>query len=478
MLERASAFADLGVPCLSMEFRVLGPVEVLAGDGPLPLGGPKQRAVLAHLILAANRGVSAERLIDEVWGEEPPKAVKSSLESYVSRLRSALGSAGRIESAAGAYRLHTEPHEIDLARFESLLTEARGLAGDDPAAALLVFQEALALWRGRPFGDLADHPSFVPEVTRLEELRLAAIEDRLDVELVLGRHGEVIPEVETLLREEPLRERLWRQLILALYRSGREVGEKITRPELPTHPAFIRRFTVEAQLVARLEHPHIVPLYDYWREPDGAYLVMRYLRGGSLRTALTDGPLEAPRAAQLCEQVSLALTVAHWQGVVHRDIKPANILFDEDGNAYLSDFGIAKDLASSAPSASDGSTSDLAYYLSPEEARGEPVTPRSDVYGLGMVLFESLAGRHPFADAPPDSLRELHAREPLPSVRSRREGLPPALDEVLGRATAKDPDDRFEDARAFAAALRDVLEATPASIAVAAPELRNPYKGL
>jgi WD40 repeat protein/DNA-binding SARP family transcriptional activator len=536
-----------------MEFRVLGPVEVLAGDGPLPLGGPKQRAVLAHLILAANRGVTAERLIDEVWGEEPPQAVKSSLESYVSRLRSALGSAGRIESAAGAYRLHTEPHEIDLARFEFLLTEARGLAGDDPAAALLVFQEALALWRGRPFGDLADHPSFVPEVTRLEGLRLAAIEDRLDVELVLGRHGEVIPEVETLLREEPLRERLWRQLILALYRSGRqadalaaferarvmladelgidpspelrrlqervlrqdpaleleserlrgyrllerlgegaygavhrafqpevgrEVAVKIIRPELANHPDFIRRFTVEAQLVARLEHPHIVPLYDYWREPDGAYLVMRYLRGGSLRTALTDGPLDPARAAQLAQQVAQALTVAHRQGVVHRDVKPANILFDEDGNAYLSDFGIAKDLATSAPSASDRSTSDLAYYLSPEEARGEPVTPRSDVYGLGMVLFESLAGRHPFADAPPDSLPELHARQPLPSVRSLREDLPPALDEVLGRATAKDPDDRFPDARAFAAGLRDALEAAPASIAVAAPELRNPYKGL
>src|SRR5919106_1035632 len=417
MLERASAFADLGVPCLSMEFRVLGAVEVLADDGPVPLGGPKQRAVLAHLILAANRGVTAERLIGEVWGEEPPHAVKSSLESYVSRLRSAFGSAGRIESSAGAYRLHTETHEIDLARFESLLTEARGLAGDDPAAALLVFQEALALWRGRPFGDLADHPSFVPEVTRLEELRLAAIEDRLDVELVLGRHGEVIPEVETLLREEPLRERLWRQLILALYRSGRQAGEKITRPELPTHPAFIRRFTVEAQLVARLEHPHIVPLYDYWREPDGAYLVMRYLRGGSLRDLLAHGPLEADLTARLTDQVALALTAAHRQGVVHRDVKPANILFDEDGNAYLSDFGIAKDVAAADGPSSRSTPSPPAYYLSPEEIRGEPAVPQTDVYSLGLVLYEALAGRHPFVDSPSEQLPELHAREPLPSVR-------------------------------------------------------------
>ena len=116
---------------------------------------------------------------------------------------------------------------------------------------------------------------------------------------------------------------------------------KVIRPALANDPEFIRRFEAEAQLVARLEHPHIVPLYDYWREPDGAFLVMRYLRGGSLREALADGPMPVERALGVVDQVGAALAAAHRQGVVHRDVKPANILLDEDGNAYLSDFGIA-----------------------------------------------------------------------------------------------------------------------------------------
>ena len=125
---------------------------------------------------------------------------------------------------------------------------------------------------------------------------------------------------------------------------GRDVAVKIILPQYANHPDFIRRFEWEAQLVARLEHPYIVPLYDYWRDPDGAFLVMRWLRGGNLHDLLHNRPLPTELLGRLIEQIGGALASAHRRGVVHRDLKPANILLDEDGNAYLADFGIAKDL--------------------------------------------------------------------------------------------------------------------------------------
>ncbi len=124
----------------------------------------------------------------------------------------------------------------------------------------------------------------------------------------------------------------------------RDVAMKIILPEYANHPEFIRRFEFEAQLVARLEHLHIVALYDYWRDPQGAYLVMRWLRGGSLRGMLKQGPIEIKTAVQIVDQIASALNAAHRRDVVHRDIKPDNILFDDEENAYLADFGIAKDV--------------------------------------------------------------------------------------------------------------------------------------
>jgi DNA-binding SARP family transcriptional activator len=536
-----------------VEIRILGPLEVLDEKGRVSLGGPKQRTVLAHLTLRANQLVSAERLIDEVWGDDPPEAAKSSLQSYVSHLRDALGS-DRLEGRSGGYVLHAAPEEIDAFRFDTLLEEAKRAAATDPAAAVGAYEEALALWRGGAFEDLGSEPSLRAEVARLEELRMAAIEQRVAGELALGRHAEVVPELETLIGRHPLRERLWGHLMLALYRSGRQgdalaayqrareilseelgidpstelqrlqeqilrqdaglelgavplrgyrlldqVGEgaygavhrsfqpevgrevaiKTIRPRLANHPEFIRRFTTEAQLVARLEHPHIVPLYDYWREPDGAYLVMRYLRGGSLRQALAHGPLEADRAVTLVDQISLALGAAHRQGVVHRDVKPANILFDEEGNAYLSDFGIAKDLAAAEAATERGTPSRFAYYISPEEARGELPTHRADIYSFGLVMYELLTGRHPFAETPPEKLLESHMGEPVPSVRAIRPEMPAIVDEIIGRATAKEPSERYPDAQALAASFREGFLVPVGAIPEAEVfEVRNPYKGL
>src|SRR5258707_13085950 len=189
----------------------------------------------------------------------------------------------------------------------------------------------------------------------------------------------------------------------AVYRAyqttvGREVAIKIILPNLANQPEFIRRFEGEAQIVARLEHPHISPLYDYWRDPDGAYLVMRWLRGGSLREALKEGPFDVNATALLLDQVTSALAVAHRNNVIHRDLKPGNILLDEDGNAYLADFGIAKDLkvqgANTQPDAVVGSLD----YISPEQARSEPVTARTHIYSLGVVLNEILAGSQTLKD--------------------------------------------------------------------------------
>src|SRR5215468_2276912 len=166
----------------------------------------------------------------------------------------------------------------------------------------------------------------------------------------------------------------------AVYRAyqpsvGREVAIKVIQPQLANHPDFIRRFEVEAQLVARLEHPHIVPLYDYWREPGGAYLVMRYLRGGTLHALIQRGPLALEVVARLLEQVGAALSAAHRQEVVHRDLKPANILLDADANFYLADFGIAKDLGDAGLSdlTQAGAVVGSPAYLSPEQIRAEPV---------------------------------------------------------------------------------------------------------
>src|SRR5262249_57519740 len=183
----------------------------------------------------------------------------------------------------------------------------------------------------------------------------------------------------------------------AVYRAtqpgvGREVVIKLIRPEHANRPEFIRRFEAEAQLVARLEHPAIVPLYDYWREGGGAYLVMRYIRGGNLHAALQTGAWSLDHTTRLLNQIGAGLAFAHRSGVVHRDLKPANILLDEEGNAYLADFGIAKDVQITTPAdqTQPGIVIGSPDYLSPEQLRDEAITPQTDIYSLGVLLYEAL----------------------------------------------------------------------------------------
>jgi WD40 repeat protein/serine/threonine protein kinase len=257
---------------------------------------------------------------------------------------------------------------------------------------------------------------------------------------------------------------------------GRDVAIKAIHPELANHPDFVRRFEREAQIVARLEHPHIVPLYDYWREPDGAFLVMRYLRGGSLAELIDAGPLAPARAARIIDQIASALAAAHRQGVVHRDVKPSNVLLDEEGNAYLSDFGVALD-AGSRERTSGTIMRGTPEYLSPEQVRLDPATPSSDIYALGIVAYEMLVGDRPFPPSSLEGLLDRHLDEPLPSVRRVRPEFRPVVDDVIARASAKEATDRFPDVLEAAAAFREALDGTR-SVREPLAQSRNPYKGL
>ncbi len=505
----------------NVEFHLLGPLGAVQDGRPVQLGGPRQRLVLAHLLLSANRVVSMEELVDRVWDGDPPQAARNTIQSYVSHLRAALG-VDRIEGRVPGYVLHAEPEQLDVLRFEQLLRHARRQAATEPREAVATFGAALELWRGSPLSDLSDAPSLTGEIARLHELRLAALEDLLAARLAIGEHAEALPDLERITLQHPLRERLWAHLLLARYRSGRqadalegyrraqeilseelgidpsqelqdlhrrmlqqdpalqlsgrplrsyrlleqvgegafgivwrgldpelgrEVAVKQIHPRLADDPSFVRRFEQEAQTIARLEHPHVVPLYDYWRDGTGAYLVMRWMRGGSLEDVIDRGRLTLEQTALVVDQVAAALSTAHRVRTVHRDVKPSNVLLDEHGNAYLADFGFALDLEATPDDLAPG----MVGYRSPEEIRGEPASPRSDIYGLGMVVQDLLDG-------------------------TRLEG---GVADVLGRATADDPHARYEDAIDFAAALRDALGLSlRKASAQSAVEARNPYKGL
>jgi DNA-binding SARP family transcriptional activator len=215
-----------------MDFRLLGPLEVFEDNRPLPLGGVKQRSVLAVLLMHANELVTADQLIDEIWGGTPPAKAAKNIQVQVSRLRKVLDS-GRVTTGPGGYVLHLEAHESDVARFERLAAEAAG-APPQPAGDKL--REALALWRGPALADLAYEGFAQPEIARLEEMRLVALVQRIDADLALGRHTELVGELEGLVARHPLQERLRYLLMLALYRSARQAealeAYRVARSEL------------------------------------------------------------------------------------------------------------------------------------------------------------------------------------------------------------------------------------------------------
>jgi DNA-binding SARP family transcriptional activator len=208
-----------------VEFRILGPLEVVEDGNPVALGTLKERLVLAVLLLHANEFVSRDRLIDDLWGEAPPPTARKAVNVYISQLRKTLGRGGHdpIATASGGYRLRLEPEQLDAERMQQLLEQAReSVSKGEHADAAERFRSALALWRGPTLAGLQLESLGGDEVARLDELRLAALMDRIDCDLAVGRHEQVLGELKVLVREHPLRERLRAQQMLALYRADRQ----------------------------------------------------------------------------------------------------------------------------------------------------------------------------------------------------------------------------------------------------------------
>ncbi|HSM58644.1 MAG TPA: serine/threonine-protein kinase [Candidatus Sulfomarinibacteraceae bacterium] len=239
---------------------------------------------------------------------------------------------------------------------------------------------------------------------------------------------------------------------------GRDVAVKVLPREFLHDPSFRGRFEREARTIAMLEHPAIVPIYDFGEQDGQPYLVMRYMKGGTLGDRLREGPLDGSEAAGILERLGDALDHAHNRGVIHRDLKPGNILFDEYGLAFLSDFGIVK-LAQATATFTGESIIGTPAYMSPEQVHGNrEIDGRSDIYTLGIILFEILTGQMPYRADTPAKLMMAHVLNPVPRIKEVRPDLPDAYDAVITRALAKQPDDRFDTASDLSQALTKIVQ--------------------
>jgi len=235
----------------------------------------------------------------------------------------------------------------------------------------------------------------------------------------------------------------------------RPVALKVLFPEFATDPSFVERFRREAQSAANLNHPNIVSVLDYGEASGTYFIVMEYVEGRSLAQIIRDeGGLSPDRAADITIDIASALGFAHRNGVIHRDVKPGNVLINTNGQVKVTDFGIARAVSTQENLTQTGTVMGTATYFSPEQARGEAVDPRSDVYALGVVLYESLAGRPPFSGDNPVAVAYKHVQEPPPPPRQLNPAIPEPLEAITLRAMAKNPANRYASADDLAADLR------------------------
>ncbi|HRA54763.1 MAG TPA: protein kinase [Thermoflexales bacterium] len=251
----------------------------------------------------------------------------------------------------------------------------------------------------------------------------------------------------------------------------RTIALKVLPDELLHDGTFRARFEREAKTIAALEHPAIVPVYDYGEADHKVFLAMRYMGGGSLADKLRVGRLPVAAISKIYERVAPALDLAHGKGVVHRDLKPGNVLFDDNGEPYVSDFGIAKLAITSNTELTQGGAIGTPSYMSPEQARGERLDGRSDIYAMGVMLFEMLAGRLPYTSETPTGMMMKHILDPIPRLDTVAPGLPGAWQAVIDRALAKRPDDRYANMASLANDLRAIAEGRSMS---ATPPMESP----
>ncbi|MEW5986993.1 MAG: serine/threonine-protein kinase, partial [Chloroflexota bacterium] len=244
---------------------------------------------------------------------------------------------------------------------------------------------------------------------------------------------------------------------------GRYVALKILPRHYASDPQFVARFTQEARVIANLEHPHILPVHDFGESEGYTYLAMRLVEGGSLARLLQGAPLALTQVRQIVSQVGDALDYAHTQGVIHRDVKPSNILIDQRGNCLLSDFGIAKMLAGSSHLTQTGAMLGTPAYMSPEQGMGQSLDGRSDLYSLGIILYQMVTGRIPYQAETPLAVAIKHVNDPLPPVHRFNPAVPVAVEQVILKTLAKNPADRFSSAGEMVRALQLAVDSALAA---------------
>ena len=245
---------------------------------------------------------------------------------------------------------------------------------------------------------------------------------------------------------------------------NRTVALKVLPRQYVSDDTYMQRFHREVKIVAQLEHRNIVPVHDYGEEDGQPYIVMRYMSGGSIDDFLANGPMPIQQVCDIIEQIAPALDFAHSKNVLHRDLKPSNVLMDSNGGAYLTDFGIARILGETSSNITTQGVVGTPSYMSPEQAQGQPLDNRSDIYSLGVMLFEMATGRRPFESDTPYSIAVMHVTQPPPAPRSINPEISIAVENVILTAMSKSRDSRYSDALSLAEALARAINSPTISL--------------